>query len=201
MPSADDASQFSVEGSGRLCAVGYRGTYDNAEVAYVNVNDTSSSIFLIDGQIAQNISSRGIGDLNCTKAANLECMKGNSTQGHWIGCGFQLDISADDSAVVEFGGINCTSVSLAVHPGQGNIGPDGKGPWGDNATMASVTAQQMDMGVITSMATLPSSPGPTTSANPLARIASLASEADQEAAGGGFGGLLASSALLSSASM
>ncbi len=50
-PSANSSSLFSVEASGHLCAVGYRGEDGYPIIAIVGTLDSGGAVYLIDGNV------------------------------------------------------------------------------------------------------------------------------------------------------
>lgn len=109
--SANYSSQFSVEGSGHLCAIGYVGESGNAAVAVVETRGDGSAVYLIDGQMALDLEPE-YKSLNCSVGDGLACAEG--AMKNWVGCGMQLDLSsqAGDGVVVDT--FNCTSVTLTA---------------------------------------------------------------------------------------
>lgn len=119
--AANASSRFSVEGSGRLCAVGRPTEYGNAAIAVVETADelnAGSMVYFVDGQVALNLTERGYGDLECTMAPDLRCAEGELT--HFVACGLQLEVARVTGGEVD--GMNCTAVQLAPVYGSGDGG-------------------------------------------------------------------------------
>ncbi|KAI1248150.1 hypothetical protein MGN70_010399 [Eutypa lata] len=114
VPDSATATQFSVEGSGHLCAVGSLGTQGNAIIAIAeNATDiTGSGVYFIDPEVLEDIDELGYAALQCEVGADaLSCSEG--AKGFWVGCGLGLDITSDGDGSAEIGGWDCTGVTLA----------------------------------------------------------------------------------------
>lgn len=114
VPDSATATQFSVEGSGHLCAVGSLGTQGNAIIAIAeNATDiTGSGVYFIDPEVLEDIDELGYAALQCEVGADaLSCSEG--AKEFWVGCGLGLDITSDGDGSAEIGGWDCTGVTLA----------------------------------------------------------------------------------------
>ncbi|KAK8088749.1 hypothetical protein PG997_003710 [Apiospora hydei] len=113
--SANHSSKFSVESSGYLCAVGYKGEDGNPTIAIVEDKKdlTGSAVYLVDQKRMEDLSKQGYGTLDCAVNGDLACQGGQDYK-NWVGCGLGLDISSDDGENVVVDGWNCTSVALSA---------------------------------------------------------------------------------------
>lgn len=112
--SANHSTQFSVESSGHLCAVGYIGQNGKPVIAIVETKDdlTGSAVYFVDGDSVANITKLGYGPLDCAVNDDLACEA--NAMSHWVGCGLGLDISSDSSDAVVVDTWNCTSIALSA---------------------------------------------------------------------------------------
>ncbi|KAK7757517.1 hypothetical protein SLS62_000532 [Diatrype stigma] len=120
-PSSSPATQFSVEGSGHLCAVGRVGAEGNAviaiaETANATTGVTGSGVYFVDPEVLGGIADQGYAALQCDGVspgggAELTCAEGALE--YWVGCGLGLDITSDGDGTAEIGGWNCTGVTLS----------------------------------------------------------------------------------------
>ena len=113
-PSQDLSTQFNVEDSGNLCAVGHVGTQGNAIIAIAeNATDvTGGAVYFIDPEVLEDIGELGYAALECEAGGEtLACAQGEKR--FWVGCGLGLDITSDGDGATVIGGLNCTAVSLA----------------------------------------------------------------------------------------
>ncbi|KAK3495205.1 uncharacterized protein B0T23DRAFT_314041 [Neurospora hispaniola] len=140
--SQSQASSFSVEGTGHLCAVGYDDRKARPRIAAVGVAGAGASNGSRNGTgtgSGDGSGRKGVGGggpvwmlrqetlkgywedykaLECTKGdGGLSCGVGNSTNDEvgsgWVGCGLQLSLGRD-IIDVGYGGLNCSAVSLEV---------------------------------------------------------------------------------------
>ncbi|KAK8874006.1 hypothetical protein PGQ11_004520 [Apiospora arundinis] len=113
--SVNQSSKFSVESSGYLCAVGYKGEDGNSVIAIVEDKKglTGSAVYLIDEKRMEDLGKQGYGPLDCAVNGDLACQGGQELS-NWVGCGLGLDISSDAGENVVVDGWNCTSVALSA---------------------------------------------------------------------------------------
>lgn len=116
--SAEDSSQFSVEASGHLCAVGRVGESGSPVVAIAETKDglTGSGVYFVDGQRLgpDQLGGQGYGALGCALSGDaLGCLAGEGL-GHWVACGLGLDIASDGGLRVIVDGWNCTGIGLSA---------------------------------------------------------------------------------------
>ncbi|KAK8125411.1 uncharacterized protein PG998_001170 [Apiospora kogelbergensis] len=113
--SVNQSSKFSVESSGYLCAVGYKGEDGNSVIAIVEDKKgmTGSAVYLIDEKRMEDLGKQGYGTLDCAVNGDLACQGGQELS-NWVGCGLGLDISSDAGENVVVDGWNCTSVALSA---------------------------------------------------------------------------------------
>ena len=112
--SQDLSTQFSVEGSGHLCAVGQAGTQGNALIAVAeNATEvTGGTVYFIDPKVLEDIGKLGYAALECgSPSETLACAQGEMR--FWVGCGLVLDITSDGDGNAEIGGLNCMGLDLS----------------------------------------------------------------------------------------
>lgn len=105
------ATNFSVEGSGHLCAVGHEGALGDPVIAVVTNLTDSGAVWLVDARRQEGFAGDYV-PLSCqTGGGGLACGAGATR--NWVGCGLQLDLSSAEGSVV-VDGLNCSAISLEV---------------------------------------------------------------------------------------
>jgi hypothetical protein len=111
--AAGEASRFSVEGSGHLCAVGRSRTNGTPAIVVVeNTASRSSPVWLMYADLVVGYKGE-YNPVSCAVGSGvLACVE--TDMWRWIGCGMQLGLSAANATTVPVDALNCTSINLTT---------------------------------------------------------------------------------------